>query len=156
MIKILRKLIILGAFVILIVFLLNKFYSPIEIGEIKSIRVDELKTSSMKLGIILPVENKTFIDFEIYDVDLSFSINGVEAGQIHGIERVKILANSTEEISFPAELKFQDFLLNFLDLLKSISSDKAEISLKGKVVLKFLFLEKEVWIDKTNIVPLKK
>ncbi|MCK5535243.1 MAG: hypothetical protein KAI79_00375, partial [Bacteroidales bacterium] len=88
MIKILRKLIILGAFVILIVFLLNKFYSPIEIGEIKSIRVDELKTSSMKLGIILPVENKTFIDFEIYDVDLSFSINGVEAGQIHGIERV--------------------------------------------------------------------
>jgi LEA14-like dessication related protein len=154
--KSLRNFLFVIVAIAALAFGLKNYYNPLKIGEIKSIRVDDVSTNSMHLAILMPVENILFFDIKLVAVNLDFKINGIDAGKIESIEDIDLPANSTTDVNFPAQLKFQDFLSNFLTLLQSVSSDNAEISLKGTLRLKMLFIEQDISIDKSNVVTLKK
>ena len=122
---------------------------------IENVQLSSLSEQGVEALITVRIKNPNSISFTIYKSDMDVTLSGINAGQAHITDNVKINARSEEAYTFKVKSDFTH--LNLMDIPKIISmalSKNVKIGLKGNLKAGKLFLKRSYPIDITQNVPL--
>ncbi|HBS89090.1 MAG: hypothetical protein A2W91_06490 [Bacteroidetes bacterium GWF2_38_335] len=143
------------------VFLMSLFtgcitLKEVNVGKIEGVKIVDISKESVKVELMMPVENKNNFKIKIKDVDLEVAVNKVNMGKVTKIKKVVIPRNSNETHSFLIEAKLDNVLMGGVSLAGSMFKNKANIKVSGHIKAKAFFVSKKIKIDENNPVKLFK
>jgi LEA14-like dessication related protein len=119
----------------------------ISIGNPEGVEVEELSMKSVKLKVMVPIENPNDFSFKIKNVNLDLVINDRNVGKVKKMDKVKIPANSKEVYPVSFELTTADALTNILFLIGELQKRNPELAITGTVTVSKFGIPKRIKVE---------
>ena len=123
-----------------------KIQAPI-IGEPTSYELEKLDLREIKLKIWLPIENPNNIKFNISNVDMDISVNGLKLGKVTKLEKVHIPKKSKDLYAIKLDVQMKDLGISALSALRELKSRRVMIKLDGSVTVSKFVIVKKIEIE---------
>jgi LEA14-like dessication related protein len=119
----------------------------ISIGNPEGVEVEELSMKSVKLKVMVPIENPNDFSFKIKNVNLDLVINDRNVGKIKKMDKVTIPANSKEIYPVSFELTTADALTNILFLIGELQKRNPELAITGTITVSKFGIPKRIKVE---------
>lgn len=137
--------------VLLIIFLPALFIScsiqQLNIGNPEGLEIEELSMKSVRLKIMVPIENPNNFSFKVKNVNLDLLVNDKNVGKVKKLEKVKIKAKSKETYPVSFELAPQDALTNILFLVGELQKRSPELKITGSLTVSKLGIPYKIKVE---------
>lgn len=126
----------------------------IEIGDIKNVKLEGIKSDHISLNITVPISNPNNFKILIRKYNLIVKINNQEFKLVETKKNIKIPKKFNGTISFPIKLKSNKVfsIKTIANLYKLFSSKKAEIKVIGTIKVRVLMIPKKININEKSTV----
>ena len=134
------------AILVSIFFLSCSVQEPI-IGNPEGLEVEELSMKSVKLKVMIPIENPNNFSFTIRNLNLDLIVSDRNVGKVKKLDKVRIPANSKDSYSVSFELTPKDALENILFLVGELQKRKPKLEIKGTVTVSKFGIPKRIKVE---------
>ncbi len=132
-------------------------YKPVTTGKVSGIKLDKLSKESLRIKILIPVENPNSYKIKIKDYNFDLSLNNYKLGKASSYSKTSIAKKSNKIVEFPVEIKFNGNLFSgVMALLSAFSKGKIKINAKGEIKVRALIVNKKIKINENNSVKILK
>ncbi len=142
--------------IITLAFLLKSctLFHSVEVGEVQSINFTRFGNQKVTFELLIPIENRNFLNFKIKDVDLDVIVNNEYLGKITNVEEVLVFNRSNESYTFPLDIEYTgtNILKGALTLFSFFLERKAEVRIAGFIRVKSFLFSKKIDVDERSIV----
>ncbi len=136
---------------LLLIFLTSFFFSckvqQLNIGNPEGIEIEELSMKSVRLKIMVPIENPNNFSFKVKNVNLDLLVNDRNVGKVKKLEAVKISAKSKEVYPVSFELSTKDALTNILFLIGEFQKRAPELDVTGSITVSKLGIPYKIKVE---------
>jgi LEA14-like dessication related protein len=134
------------AILVSILFLSCSVQEPI-IGNPEGLEVEELSMKSVKLKIMIPIENPNSFSFTIRNLNLDLIVSERNVGKVNRLDKIRIPANSKDSYAVSFELTPKDALNNILFLVGELQKRKPKLEVKGTITVSKLGIPKRIKVE---------
>jgi LEA14-like dessication related protein len=134
------------AILVSILFLSCSVKEPI-IGNPAGLEVEELSMKSVKLKVMIPIENPNNFSFTIRNLNLDLIVSDRNVGKVKRLDKVKIPANSKDSYAVSFELTPKDALNNILFLVGELQKRKPKLEVKGTITVSKLGIPRRIKVE---------
>ncbi|MDD3685388.1 MAG: LEA type 2 family protein [Bacteroidales bacterium] len=117
------------------------------IGNPEGLEVEELSMKSVKLKVMIPIENPNNFSFTIRNLNLDLIVSDRNVGKVKKLDKVKIPANSKDSYAVSFELTPKDALNNILFLVGELQKRKPKLEIKGTVTVSKFGIPKRIKVE---------
>ena len=111
------------------------------------IEIENMSLQTVKLKILLPVENSNNFSFKIKSVNLDVKLNNEIVGKINKVDKIKIPANSKNIYPFSIEISLKDALSKRMQVLNNFSKTNSNIEVLGVITISKLGIPKHIAVN---------
>jgi LEA14-like dessication related protein len=132
-------------------------FQDVTFSGIESVKIVTLSQQGAEAEVIAKIKNPNNVSFNVYSTDLNVMLAGIDAGEAHLSEHVKIKANSEQSYTFKIKSDFSK--LNLMELPKLLSlamSKNVKVGLKGNLKVGKWYIKRTIPVDVQHTVPLDK
>lgn len=129
-----------------ILFLSCSVQEPI-IGNPEGLEVEELSMKSVKLKIMIPIENPNNFSFTIRNLNLDLIVSERNVGKVNRLDKIRIPANSKDSYTVSFELTPKDALNNILFLVGELQKRKPKLEVKGTITVSKFGIPKRIKVE---------
>lgn len=129
---------------------------PIEIGEIKGVKVTSVANGAANVEFKINLINPNDFKVSIVDADVAIEVNGVSMGKIDEIKKITLPANSNDTYLIPLSVNLNSLLSNPLQLISFFAKSQATVKVTGWVKGQAKGISKKVDVDVTQNTALFK
>ncbi|HNQ68932.1 MAG TPA: LEA type 2 family protein [Bacteroidales bacterium] len=137
--------------VLLLIFFTCFFFSckvqQLNIGNPEGMEIEELSMKSVRLKIMVPIENPNNFSFKVRNVNLDLLVNDRNVGKVKKLDAVKISAKSKEVYPVSFELTPKDAVTNILFLLGELQKRSPELEVTGSVTVSKLGIPYKIKVE---------
>ena len=126
----------------------------VKVGNIEDVNLTRFAGRSVEFEVLLPIDNPSSFRFRIVDVDLDVYINNEFIGKIGNVENVVISSISSELYSFPLKVELSNIFKGALSMFGLILERRAEVMVKGKIVVRSFPFTRKILVDERAFVRL--
>jgi len=127
----------------------------VQVGDVQEIKINHIRKGGLDLELYIPIENPGKLNLKLTKMDLDLKLNGIELGNISNNEKVLINKMSNEIYMFPVEVELKGLVKTTMVLISLAEKSMAEYRLSGNLRVKYLCIQKSIYIDESGIVDLR-
>ena len=115
-------------------------YEEIRIVKIKDVSYREFRGSTLKLAIVLTVDNPNYFNVKITGADMKLRLQERVVGNLIQIENVEINRRMEKDYTIQIAIEMRDLTSNALNIARVFMNDPKHLNLSGTVHVKsFLY-----------------
>jgi LEA14-like dessication related protein len=132
-------------------------FESIEVGEVHGINFTKFDDRKVSFEVLIPIENPNGFSFKITGVDLDVIVNDEYLGKIKNVGDVLIHEKSDEIYTFPLDVEYSgsNILKGAFTLFSLFLDRKADVRVKGFILVKSFWYTKKLDVDEQSIVVIK-
>jgi len=119
----------------------------LNIGNPEGMEIEELSMKSVRLKIMVPIENPNNFSFNVKNVNLDLMVNDRNVGKVKKLEKIKISAHSKDIYPVSFELTPKDALTNILFLIGELQKRAPELEITGSVTVSKLGIPYKIKVE---------
>lgn len=128
--------------------------NPVKIGEISNIKINSFKGTKLNIEILIPIENKSYLNYEIKNINLEVSVNNEKLGKITKTQDIIITARTNKIQTINAEITLCNVFSGLLSIMKQLKDSDVNITIDGDITVKSLFMSKKIVIQREKKIKI--
>jgi LEA14-like dessication related protein len=104
------------------------------------VRYEELRGSTLRLAIIVKVDNPNFFNVRITNANMVLRLHEHVIGNVTQVERIEIIGRTETDYTVRLSIEMRDVMANMMTLYRVFMNDPSNLNLSGTVhVRSFLY-----------------
>ena len=129
---------------------------PVELKEVRNIRIESIEDNELKLELELVISNPNNKKFSVRDADLNISMGDILLGKLSELEPFSIPAHSSKSYKVPITVDMEHLEKNAKQLTKSVFKRGTTIKIQGYIKARAFMVSKKIEIDEETKISLLK
>ncbi len=124
----------------------------IEIGDPEQVKIQGFEDNYLKLFVGIPVNNPSFYNIKITDIDMRVYLNGTYIGKLIVDESVVIKRKKNQLYELPVKIRLANVLGAAFVMMNLKQGQEVQVRFDGTVTGKSLLVKKTFDVDETSKV----
>lgn len=145
-----KKHLIFTAIFLSIVLTGCEMYKPIYVGTPETLESKSVNKTEFEISFDIPIHNPNFYSVKVTDINAKAYVDNKVVGKIVNHEKLKISSKSKKNHHLTFIVDVTDIFPSVSSILKIISQGEVEVSIKGEMKARSLWVNKIIDFEKSK------
>jgi len=125
-------------------------FEDVKILNIKDVTYQDFKGSTLRLSIMVTVNNPNYFSLKIKDANMDLRLNDRMIGSVTQIEQITLAGRTQKDYKLLVSIEMKDMLSNMLSLFRVLMNESNNLNLSGTVHVKSFLYSKTFQVDRLS------